>query len=160
MKAMQKKLENSDFSHDLGEKWKIEGYLNIFTWYLDIKLLDTLESFISGFGRFGSDFEPEINNAVFIAIKKLNLNVPLEFRDGGRLGIESLELYPLFDHITTGGKKDEKAFKAGQELSKLNDEELRLIASYFWNEGKSSLFKEERKKARELIEKHFGEVKQ
>ena len=33
--VLENKLKNNDFSHDLGEKWKNEGYLEIFTWYLE-----------------------------------------------------------------------------------------------------------------------------
>jgi hypothetical protein len=121
---------------------------------------DTLAAICGFIEGLGKDNEVAINNAVFIAKTFLGFDVPLDFRDGGRLGIESLRLYSLFDEISNlkeGKKTDREAIKIGKKLSAFSSEELRLMASYLWNEGKSSLFPEERKRAANLIKMHFGE---
>jgi hypothetical protein len=125
-----------------------------------MKIEDTLAAICGFVEEFGRDSEVDINNAVFIAKTLLRFDVPLDFRDGGRLGIESLRLYSLFDEISdlkNGKRKDREAAKIGKKLSAFSSEELRLMASYLWNEGKSSLFLEERKRAANLIKTHFGE---
>lgn len=118
------------------------------------QVLDSIESFMEGFKK---ENEVDINNGIFIAKKLLNFEIPLDFRDGGRLGIESLDLYSLFDEIPKRriNKRDEKAYELGKELSEFSPEELRLMASFLWNEGKSSLFPEERTKAADLIKEYL-----
>lgn len=113
-----------------------------------------LSSFINGLEK---ENEEDINNAVYIAKTSLSFDVPLEFRDGGRLGVQSYTLYGLFDELPKDDYNvDEKSFNIGKQLSRFNSEELRLIAAYLWNEGKSSLYKEEREIAKKLVEKHFS----
>lgn len=117
-------------------------------------VLNSIKSFIEGFKR---ENEVDINNGVFIAKELFHFEIPFHFRDGGRLGIESLELYSLFDVIPKRkvNERDEKAYEVGKELSKFSSRELRLMASFLWNEGKSSLFPEERVEAADLIKEYL-----
>ena len=114
------------------------------------QIFDAVGSFIEGFGRKD---EIDINNAIFIAKRLLDFDIPLDFEDGGGFGIESLELYGMFDEIPERKEgRDKRAYEIGEKLSKLSSNELRLIASYLWNKGRSSLFPEEREEAAQLLE--------
>lgn len=123
---------------------------------MDIReMLDTLGSFMAGLGN-KSDID--VNNAVFIAKELLDLNLPLQFRGAGRHGVKSLELYGLLRR-TTPTEKNEKAFSSGKMLSGNNSRELMLMASYLWNEGRSSLDETERGEAFELLKDRFRETR-
>lgn len=101
-----------------------------------------LSIFIKGLGK---ENEEDINNAVFIAKNSLLFDIPLDFRDGGRLGIQSYSLYALLGELSKWIHDiDGKSFETGKLLSEFSSEELRLMASYLWNEWESSLYKEER----------------
>ena len=114
-----------------------------------VRISDILDSFISGFGTRETE---DAQNAVFIAIRLFNLDLQLEFRGMGRVGVECLDLYfPLED--VKPSQKNPEAFNAGKILSEYDSRELMLMALYIWNEGRSSLTPEERDEARSLLEK-------
>ena len=50
-------------------------------------------------------------------------------------------------------KKNPEAFHIGEILTEYDSRELMLMASYLWNEGRSSLTEEERVEAHALLEK-------
>lgn len=113
------------------------------------EMLDAIYSFIAGFGTRETE---DSQNALFIARELFSLDLPLRFKGMGRVGVECLRLYSILE----GAKPHQKhsdAFNAGRMLSHYNSRELMLMASYLWNEGKSSLTEEERKEARILLEK-------
>lgn len=116
------------------------------------EMLDTIESFIAG---LGDKSNIDINNAVFIAEELLGLNVPLKFRGAGRHGVKSLDLYGIL-RDTKPNQRSEEAFRIGKMLSECNPRELMLMASYLWNEGRSSLDENEREEAFELLQEKFG----
>ena len=120
---------------------------------MDIReMLDAIESFIAG---LGNENTKDINNAVFIAKELLDLNVPLDFRGAGRHGVKSLKLYRILEDATPI-QKDQKAFHVGKILSECTSRELMLMASYLWNEGRSSLDNTEREEAFMLLQEKFG----
>lgn len=119
------------------------------------EILDTAESFIAGLGNKSNI---DINNAVFIAKELLGLNLPLKFRGAGRHGVKSLELYGILRNVKPC-QKNEEAFHMGEVLAECSSHELMLMASYLWNEGRSSLDKTERAKAFELLGEKFGIAK-
>ena len=99
------------------------------------EMLDTIDSLIAGFGTRETN---DCQNAVFIAMKLFNLDLPLEYKGMGRLGVECLRLYCVLrngKHL----KKKPKVSRIGQTLSQYNSHELMVMASYLWNEGRSSL---------------------
>jgi hypothetical protein len=115
-------------------------------------MLDDIESFVAGFGDRNS---MDINNAAFIAKELLNLNLPLEFRGAGRLGVKSLELYGILEDIRPN-QKNQETFHIGMALSGFDSRELMLMASYLWNEGMSSLDEDQREEALILLQEKFG----
>ena len=114
-----------------------------------MEMLDAIDSFIAGFEN--NDIT-DASNAVFIANELFNMDLPLEFRGAGRLGVESLELYGILEDAEPQ-KKNSEAFNAGKRLSRYNPRELMLMASYLWNEGRSALDEKEIEEARVLLEK-------
>jgi len=111
------------------------------------EMLDTIDSLIAGFGTRETK---DCQNAVFIAKELFNLDLPLEYKGMGRVGVECLRLYCILEngrHL----KKNPKVSKIGQTLSQYNSHELMVMASYLWNEGRSSLTEEERQEARALL---------
>lgn len=116
------------------------------------EMVDTIESFIAGFGNKNSI---DINNAVFIAKELLDLNIRLDYRGAGRHGVKSLELYVILEDIRPN-KKNQEAFRIGKILSEYDSRELMLMASYLWNEGRSSLYEDEREEAHTLLQERFG----
>jgi hypothetical protein len=118
------------------------------------EMLDTLESFIAG---LGDKNKIDINNAVFVANNLLGLNLPLEFRGAGRHGVKSLELYGILEDMNPA-QKNEKAFCIGKMLANYSHRELMLMASYVWNEGRSSLSEPEREEAIALLKEKFGVI--
>jgi hypothetical protein len=115
-------------------------------------MLDDIESFVAGLGDRNS---MDINNAAFIAKELLNLNLPLEFRGAGRLGVKSLELYGILEDIRPN-QKNQETFHIGMALSGFDSRELMLMASYLWNEGMSSLDEDQREEALILLQEKFG----
>ena len=117
---------------------------------MDIEeMLDAIYSFIGGFGtREAKDSQ----NAVFIAKELFNLDLPLEYKGMGRRGVECLDLYRIL-RTAEPHKKNPEAFHIGEILSEYDSRELMLMASYLWNEGRSSLTEEERVEAHALLEK-------
>jgi len=113
------------------------------------RISDILNSFIGGFGTRETK---DAQNALFIAKKLFSLDLPLEFRGMGRVGVECLRLYFPLERAKPSQKNPE-AFNAGKILSEYDSRELMLMALYLWNEGRSSLTPEERDKARSLLEK-------
>ncbi|KYK37426.1 MAG: hypothetical protein HXS48_23835 [Theionarchaea archaeon] len=113
------------------------------------ELLDIVYSFFAGFGTRETR---DKHNALFIAKELFNLDLQLEFKGMGRCGVESIELYGVWKNVKPYQKKSE-AFNAGKMLSHYNSRELVLMASYLWNEGRSSLREEEIEEARILLEK-------
>lgn len=110
---------------------------------------DIIDSFVGGFGTRETE---DAQNAFFIAKKLFDLDLPLEFRGMGRLGVECLDLYFPLEEVEPN-RENMEAFNAGKTLSEYNSCELMLMALYLWNEGRSSLTPEERIKARALLEK-------
>ncbi|KYK34356.1 MAG: hypothetical protein AYK19_12270 [Theionarchaea archaeon DG-70-1] len=53
-------------------------------------MLDTIDSHVAGFGTRKTE---DCQNAVFIAMKLFNLDLPLEYKGMGRVGVECLRLY-------------------------------------------------------------------
>ena len=82
-----------------------------------------------------------------------NQVLSLKFRGAGRQGIQSLKLYGMLEDVEPDPKKKPEAFNAGRRLSVYNSHELMVMASYLWNEGKSSLTEEEMEEARALLKK-------
>jgi hypothetical protein len=115
-------------------------------------MLDDIESFVAGLGDRNS---MDINNAAFIAKELLNMNLPLEFRGAGRLGVKSLELYGILEDIRPN-QKNQETFHIGMALSGFDSRELMLMASYLWNEGMSSLDEDQREEALILLQEKFG----
>ena len=77
------------------------------------EMYDAIDSFIGGFGTRETE---DSQNALFIAKKLFNLDLPLEFRGMGRVGVECLDLYfPLED--AKPSQKNPEAFNAGKILS-------------------------------------------
>ena len=113
------------------------------------ELLDAVYSFIAGFGTRETR---DVHNALFIAKNLFNLDLPLEYRGMGRLGVESIELYGIRKNVKPYQKNPE-ALSVGRMLSTYNSRELMLMSLYLWNRGRSSLTVEEREKARMLLEK-------
>lgn len=113
------------------------------------EMLDAIYSFIAGFGDRDT---ADTSNAVFIAKELFKMNLPLEFRGAGRLGVESLELYGILRDAKPQ-QKNAEAFNEGKTLSEYTARELMLMASYLWNEGRSALDEREREEARALLEK-------
>ena len=114
--------------------------------------VDTIESFITGFGNKNSI---DINNAVFVAKEMVDLNIRLDYRGAGRHGVMSLELYVILEGIKLNIKKQE-AFRIGKTFSEYDSRELMLMTSYLWNEGRSSLYENEREEALILLQGKFG----
>ena len=113
------------------------------------EMLDAVNSFVGGFGtRKAKDGQ----NAVFIAKELFNLDFPFEYKGMGRCGVECLRLYRILRNAKPSQKNPE-AFHIGKTLSEYDSHELMLMASYLWNEGRSSLTEEEREEARVLLEK-------
>ena len=115
-------------------------------------MVDTIESFITGFGNKNSI---DINNAVFIAKEMLDLSIRLDYRGAGRHGVMSLDLYVILEDIKPN-KKNQEALHIGKTLSEYDSRELMLMASYLWNEGRSSLYENEREEALILLKEKFG----
>ena len=113
------------------------------------EMLDAIDSFIGGFGTRETK---DAQNALFIAKKLFNLDLPLEFRGMGRVGVECLRLYFPLERAKPS-QKNPGAFNAGKILSEYDSRELMLMALYLWNEGRSSLTPEERDEARALLER-------
>ena len=113
------------------------------------EMLDAVDSFIGGFGTKETE---DCQNAVFIAKELFNLDLPLEYKGMGRVGVECLDLYCILEDVEPNQKNSE-AFNAGKMLSRYSSRELMLMALYLWNEGRSSLREKEREEARALLEK-------
>ena len=116
------------------------------------EMLDAIGSFVAGFGNRD---DPDINNAIFIAVRLQCLDLPLDFKGAGRLGVESLRLYGILPDMKPNQKKQE-IFHIGRMLSRFDSRELMLLASYLWNEGRSSLNEKEREEALILLQEKFG----
>lgn len=113
------------------------------------EVLRIIASFRKG---LGTEDEIVLNNRIYILHEYYKIYTPLEFRDGGRLGKESLGLYGMIDYLLIMEiEYDEKIVEYGKLLSGFVRDDLRLMASFLWNEGKSSLFKKEREKAKKLL---------
>ncbi|MBU7043892.1 MAG: hypothetical protein HXS47_09905 [Theionarchaea archaeon] len=118
------------------------------------ELLDEMGSFVAGFGNRD---DADINNAIFIAMELQGLDLPLDFKGAGRLGVESLRLYGILPNVKPNQKKQD-IFSIGKMFSNFDSRELMLLASYLWNEGKSSLNEKEREEALVLLQKKFSTV--
>ena len=93
----------------------------------------TIDSLIAGFGTRETK---DCQNAVFISKELFNLDLPLEYKGMGRVGVECLRLYCILEngrHL----KKNPKVSKIGQTLSQYSSHELMVMASYLRNEGRS-----------------------
>ena len=115
------------------------------------EMLDAVNSFIAGFGNRN---DMDINNAIFIAIELQQLNLPLVFKGAGRLGVESPKLYRIL-RDARANQVNREVFYIGRTFSEFKSSELMLMASYLWNEGKSSLDETEREKAITLLQESF-----
>jgi len=117
---------------------------------MDVReLFDIIDSFIAGFGEKNNS---DTSNAIFIANELFKIGLPLKWKGAGRLGIECLDLYSILEDVIPYPKNLE-AFNAGRKLSRYNSRKLMLMASYLWNEGRSSLTDEEREEAPRLLDK-------
>ena len=131
---------------------------------------ETTKGFIAGFQRTNKE---DINNCLFIARELFKLKIDIKFRGAGRKGVKSFELYGILDSLNdftetakifleTGEKwrlylkYGGKAYHCGEELSKCSSSELILMATYLFNEGKSSLTESE--KALRLLKEKFPDV--
>ncbi|KYK37699.1 MAG: hypothetical protein HXS46_07560 [Theionarchaea archaeon] len=113
------------------------------------EILDAVNSFIAGFGNRETK---DAQNALFIVKELFNLDLPLEFKGMGRCGVECLRLYRILRNAKPH-QKDPEVFHIGKTLSGYDSRQLMLMASYLWNEGRSSLTEKERREARTLLEK-------
>ena len=113
------------------------------------EILDAVNSFIAGFGNRETK---DAQNALFIAKELFNIDLPLEYKGMGRRGVECLRLYRILRNAKPHQENPE-AFHIGETLSEYDSRELMLMASYLWNEGRSSLTEEEIEEARALLEK-------
>lgn len=116
---------------------------------------EMIGSFISGFGKKDTI---DINNAIFIAKELSDFNLPIKFKGAGRNGVKSLELYMMLKNIKAN-QKNEEAFHIGKTLAGYSSREIMLMASYLWNEGKSSLNSKEREEAYMLLQEEFRQFK-
>lgn len=90
-------------------------------------------------------------------MKLQGLDLPLDFKGAGRLGVESLRLYGILPDVKPNQKKQD-VFYIGKMFSNFDSRELMLVASYLWNEGRSSLNGKEREEALILLQKNFSTV--
>jgi hypothetical protein len=111
-------------------------------------MLDAVDSFIAGLGNRETK---DAQNGLFIAIELFNLDLPFEYKGMGRRGVECLRLYRILRNAKPDQKNTE-AFHIGETLSEYDSRELMLMASYLWNEGRSSLTEDEMVEARALLE--------
>ena len=115
---------------------------------------EMIGSFISGLGKKDNI---DINNAIFIAKELLHLHFPIKYRGAGRNGVKSLELYMILRNVKVN-QKNKEAFRIGNTLAEYSSSELILMASYLWNEGKSSLNSNERGEAIILLKNYEGKL--
>ena len=111
-------------------------------------MLDAVDGFIAGLGNRETK---DAQNGLFIAIELFNLDLPFEYKGMGRRGVECLRLYRILRNAKPDHKNTE-AFHIGETLSEYDSRELMLMASYLWNEGRSSLTEDEMVEARTLLE--------
>lgn len=112
---------------------------------------EMIGSFISGLGKKDTI---DINNAMFIAKELLDFNLPVTYKGAGRNGVKSLELYMMLKNVKAS-QKNEEAFHIGEIFAAYSSREMMLMASYLWNEGKSSLNSHEREEAYMLLQDEF-----
>lgn len=119
-------------------------------------VLNLLENYVAGFSRKEAE---EICNSIFVIETKYNHEIfPFKFREDGRLGVSSGEIYKILRFIGTETSvsedfQDNLPYKLGKFMSNYSGEELKLMALYLWNHGRSALYPDERTKAKELVEK-------
>jgi len=116
------------------------------------KIKEMLGSFIDGLEK--KDLS-DINNGVFIGNGLLSLGLPFKFEGAYRSGVESLQICGLLNHIEPN-HIDNRAYEIGKRLSTYNSKELALMSLYLWNEGRSTLYNDERERARGLLRQEFG----
>lgn len=96
----------------------------------------------------------DIKNAIFIAQEISKTYIFSEFKGGGTCGIESHHLSALLSEIRS--RKYDDFFSIAKKLSKFNSYQLKLMAAYLWNEGKSGLNQKERGEAYILLKEEMG----
>jgi hypothetical protein len=123
--------------------------------WIDTKVIEVLDSYISGFGR--KDIS-DVNNSVYIAKELLGFKIPVRFNGADRLGVNSLDICGALRYVRPirPNKDNVEAYEIGKRMSKYSSQELILMALFLWNEGKSTLYDDERRKARELLAVEFG----
>lgn len=112
-----------------------------------------IESFTTGFER--KTFY-DVQNAIYISNQILTLNFPIKFNTACRTGVESLELNGLLCMNLEASESDYRTYLIGTRFRCISSEDLRLMALYLWNGGKSDLFDEERVKAKRILKDEFG----
>ncbi len=108
--------------------------------------IDVLGYFKKGFGREGLH---DTNNAVYLATKLFDLDLPFKFRSKGRFGVVSFELCSIFDVAGQNSQDDGNIQKIGNLLSNYNSNELKYMALYLQN--KARLYPDEIKEAEKLL---------
>lgn len=114
------------------------------------KMKNLIGSFISGLGKKDAI---DINNAIFIATRLQYFDLTINFKGAGLRGVESFDLYGILPEIELNQDNLEIYYK-GKIFSDLDSYELKIIASYLWNNG-SSLKKEEKIKASQMLQSYF-----
>jgi len=112
-----------------------------------VEILDIVGSFLI---FFGNRDEADVHNAIFIAIEKFKMDLPLSFRGAGRKGIQSGELWRILREVKPN-EKHKEPLHIGNFLSIFTSRELMLMASYLWNEGRSALSETERELALRVL---------
>jgi len=69
--------------------------------------------------------------------------------------VESPKLYRIL-RDAKANQVNQEVFYIGRTFSEFKSSELMLMASYLWNEGKSSLDETEREEAITLLQENFG----
>jgi hypothetical protein len=116
------------------------------------KIKEMLGAFISGLEK--EDLS-DINNGVFIGNELLHLGLPVKFNGAYRSGVESLQICGLL-RLIEPNHADNRAYEIGKRLSTYNSKELALMSLYLWNDGRSTLYNDERERAREFLRQEFG----
>ena len=117
------------------------------------KRLDTLSSFLTGFGKRS---DSDVINGLFITVTKMNVNSPFVFESRGCLGVESKEIRRILNFcMPLKTRRNHKKFlQAGRFLSEIGSDQLGWAAQYLMD-GKKHLYRREAAKAEE-IEKSFS----
>ncbi len=128
--------------------------------------IELMCSYIGGFGRTDSN---DVSNSIYVAKTLLNLEITSKkFREQGRYGVGADDITLTIGYIERNirndehfilkrlEKENENEFKIGEMMSKYNSKQLALMALFLWNNGKSTLYPDERKEAENLLKKDFS----